>query len=52
MSHNQDDGLPAAGSFEQAIVLAQLMILRDLERKAKKIAEQPTSPERELKPAA
>jgi hypothetical protein len=28
------DGLPAAASFEQSIVLAQLIILRDLERRA------------------
>ncbi len=28
------DGLPAAASVEQAIVLAQLIILRDLERQA------------------
>jgi hypothetical protein len=27
------DGLPAAGSMEQAIILAQLLILRDLERR-------------------
>ena len=30
-------GLPAAASIEQAIVLAQLMIQRDLERQAERI---------------
>jgi hypothetical protein len=34
------DGLPAAASFEQAIVLAQLIILRDLERRAERIRAQ------------
>ena len=33
------DGLPAAASIEQAIVLAQLIILRDLERRAERICE-------------
>jgi hypothetical protein len=46
------DGLPAAASFEQAIVLAQLIILRDLERKALRTEEQPERVERELRPAA
>jgi hypothetical protein len=34
MSRNNYDGLPAAASFEQSIILAQLIILRDLERQA------------------
>jgi hypothetical protein len=46
------DGLPAAASFEQAIVLAQLIILRDLERKAARTEEPPERVERELRPAA
>jgi hypothetical protein len=35
------DGLPAAANVEQAIILAQLLIRRDLERGAKLIAERP-----------
>ena len=31
------NGLPAAASVEQSIVLAQLLILRDLERRAQQI---------------
>jgi len=50
--HQNYDGLPAAASFEQAIVLAQLLILRDLERKAQRAAEQDRPAERELRPAA
>ena len=46
------DGLPAAATVEQAIVLAQLIILRDLERKAQRAAEQAEPVERELRPAA
>ncbi|HYF38190.1 MAG TPA: hypothetical protein VD930_00785 [Gemmatimonadales bacterium] len=38
------DGLPAAASFEQAIALAQLIILRDLERRAEQIRTQPEKP--------
>lgn len=33
------DGLPAGASVEQAIVLAQLLILRDLEKQAELIRE-------------
>jgi hypothetical protein len=51
MSKNYD-GLPAAANVEQAIVLAQLMILRDLERRAKLIAEQTAPVQHDLKPAA
>jgi hypothetical protein len=36
MDHNYE-GLPAAGSMEQAIILAQLLILRDLDRRARYI---------------
>jgi hypothetical protein len=36
MPHNYH-GLPAAANVEQAIVLAQLIILRDLERHAERI---------------
>ncbi|HZI77385.1 MAG TPA: hypothetical protein VFD73_25755, partial [Gemmatimonadales bacterium] len=50
--HQNYDGLPAAASVEQAIVLAQLLILRDLERKAQRAAEQDQPAERELRPAA
>jgi hypothetical protein len=32
--------LPAAASFEQSIVLAQLIILRDLERRNKLVQQQ------------
>jgi hypothetical protein len=52
MRQSNYDGLPAAPSFEQAIVLAQLIILRDLERKAQQAAEQAQRLERELRPAA
>ena len=52
MSEKNYDGLPAAASFEQAIVLAQLIILRDLERRAKSIAPQAEQPEHEIRPAA
>ena len=40
-------GLPAAASLEQAIVLAQLLILRDLEKRAALIRkqEEKTGPE-------
>jgi hypothetical protein len=45
------DGLPAAASFEQAIVLAQLIILRDLERRAEQIRAQPEKTSTELRAA-
>jgi hypothetical protein len=50
--HQNYHGLPAAANVEQAIVLAQLIILRDLERKAQRAAEQAQPLERELRPAA
>ncbi len=37
MPHNSYNGLPAATNVEQSIVLAQLLILRDLERRAGRI---------------
>jgi hypothetical protein len=46
------EGLPAAANVEQSIVLAQLMILRDLERRAQQ-AEAPVEPvAQEMRPAA
>ena len=52
MPHHYD-GLPAAKSVEQSIVLAQLLILRDLERRVQ-INPVPPTPERagDLRPAA
>ena len=37
-------GLPPAASVEQSIVLAQLIILRDLERRARAAAEPAVDP--------
>lgn len=45
------DGLPAAASFEQAIVLAQLIILRDLERRAERVRAQAEKNTGELRAA-
>jgi hypothetical protein len=45
-------GLPAAASVEQAIVLAQLLILKDLERRAPRPEDQPDPSDREVRPAA
>jgi hypothetical protein len=45
-------GLPAASTVEQSIVLAQLLILRDLERRAQQLqsdgraADRPHQPDR------
>jgi hypothetical protein len=52
MPHNNYDGLPAASSVEQSIVLAQLLILRDLEERAKRIVQETTRVEADLRPAA
>jgi hypothetical protein len=53
MQGNKHDGLPAAASFEQSIVLAQLIILRDLERRAERIAqEEAEKVEHAIRPAA
>lgn len=38
------DGLPAAGSMEQAIILARLLILRDLERRAQRLRGRVVTP--------
>ena len=48
--HNYD-GLPAAATFEQSIALAQLIILRDLERRNKLIQQQAENPDTERKAA-
>ena len=45
------DGLPAAASVEQAIVLAQLLILRDLERRAERPREEMGKAEADLRAA-
>ena len=46
------DGLPAAATVEQAIVLAQLIILRDLERRAQRAVIPVQQVEDEIRPAA
>jgi hypothetical protein len=46
------DGLPPAASVEQSIVLAQLLILRDLERRTAEIQAQSEAIEAELPRAA
>jgi hypothetical protein len=46
------DGLPPAASVEQSIVLAQLMILRDLERRTAQVRAQPEASEADLPRAA
>ena len=46
-------GLPAAPSIEQAILLAQLLILRDLERRAPRLTDpQDREEDCEIRPAA
>jgi hypothetical protein len=45
-------GLPAAASVEQAIVLAQLLILKDLERRAPRQDDRPDPADHEVRPAA
>jgi hypothetical protein len=45
-------GFPAAASVEQAIVLAQLLILKDLERRALRLRDRPDPAEPEIRPAA
>ena len=45
-------GFPAAASVEQAIVLAQLLILKDLERRAPRQEDRPDPADREVRPAA
>jgi hypothetical protein len=51
MDHNYE-GLPAAGSMEQAIILAQLLILRDLDRRARLIPRSTNPAAREERSAA
>ena len=51
MEHNYQ-GLPAAATVEQAIVLAQLIILRDLERQARQSPEPSKSVDPEKRAAA
>ena len=51
MPHNNYDGLPAATNVEQSIVLAQLLILRDLERRAERIRAQAETTTTDLKAA-
>ena len=48
----QYSGLPAAASFEQAIILAQLLIMRDLERRARLLQAQTENPPPALPEAA
>jgi hypothetical protein len=45
-------GLPAAASVEQAIVLAQRLILKDLERRAARHQDRPDPADRDIRPAA
>lgn len=45
-------GLPAAASIEQAIILAQLLILKDLERRVSRHQDRPDPADREVRPAA
>jgi hypothetical protein len=45
-------GLPAAASVEQAIVLAQLLILKDLERRAPRPQDRRDPADRDIRPAA
>jgi hypothetical protein len=45
-------GLPAATSVEQSIILAQLLILKDLERRAPREQDRPDPVDREIRPAA
>ena len=52
MPNRNYDGLPAAATVEQSIVLAQLIILRDLERRNERIARESEQGEAEIRPAA
>jgi hypothetical protein len=45
-------GLPAAASVEQAIVLAQLLILKDRERRPPRLPDRPDPADGEVRPAA
>jgi hypothetical protein len=46
------DGLPPAASVEQAILLAQLLILKDRERRAPRLPDPLDPANREVRPAA
>ena len=46
------EGLPPAASVEQAIVLAQRLILKDLEQRAPRLPARPDPADREIRPAA
>ena len=52
MSPKNYEGLPPAASVEQSIILAQLMILRDLERRTALAREQSEPVESEVPRAA
>ena len=45
-------GFPAAASVEQAIVLAQLLIRKNLERRAPRHQDRPDPADRDIRPAA
>jgi hypothetical protein len=45
-------GLPAAASIEQAILLAQLLILKNLERGTLRTPDRPDPADREIRSAA
>jgi hypothetical protein len=45
-------GLPAAASVQQAIVLAQQLILKDLERRAARVPDPAEVAQQEVRPAA
>jgi len=45
-------GLPAAASVEQAIVLAQRQIQKDLERRRARLQDRPDPADRDIRPAA
>jgi hypothetical protein len=45
-------GLPAATSVEQSIVLAQLIIRKELEQRALRLPAPPDPAEHEVRPAA
>ncbi len=45
-------GLPAAASVEQAIILAQLLILKDLERRRERAPGGSDGADRAIRPAA
>jgi hypothetical protein len=52
MLESKYHGLPAAASVEQAIIVAQRLILKDLERRAPRHDDRPDPAEPEIRPAA